>query len=607
MKEITSLEIFYLIKELQSLVGVLIDKIYHKDRELRIRLFVPRRGSAELVVLPFVMHLTKHGRDMKVPTHFAMLLRKYLKDEFITNISQHGFDRIIEIHTRNNILILELFHKGNYILTDKDYNIIMPMEIQRWKQRKIIPKEKYVFPENPDIREFDILKDSLKRSDKRIVVFMVENGFGKYAQEVIDISGIDKDKPCKELDEKEVLSLFDAIKMLLEKETKPQIVKKDGKNVDAVPFDMGMYQELEKEYAESFNQALDLFFSSVEKPPEKEKNRYDRIIQQQKTSIEKMMKRELEKRNQAELVYKYYIPIKKILDFVKLQKNKTEDELVEEIKKMPGSDIFEKIHRKKIVFKINGREIEIDITKSIEKNVGSFYEKAKLLKKKRERAKEHMKKMKQTLEKKKESIKIKEEQKPKKWYHKYRHFITPNNVLVVAGKDARTNETLIRKHVGDKDVVFHADIHGAPFTVVKGNFDEEDLKQAAIFAASYSKAWAIGLGSVDVYYVKKDQLQKVPGLPTGAFQIRGKRTYIKSVKLELAVGVVKNDVIVAPVGVVEKMTKHFVVIQPGETRAHELAKMIKKRLLTEFSKKQAKQLMQTIENKIPSRKGMIVD
>jgi len=54
------------------------------------------------------------------------------------------------------------------------------------------------------------------------------------------------------------------------------------------------------------------------------------------------------------------------------------------------------------------------------------------------------------------------------------------------------------------DLFFHADIDGAPVAVMKTggrNAGDQDLMEAAQFAASYSAAWKFGYGSVDVYCV----------------------------------------------------------------------------------------------------------
>ena len=59
-------------------------------------------------------------------------------------------------------------------------------------------------------------------------------------------------------------------------------------------------------------------------------------------------------------------------------------------------------------------------------------------------------------------IKLKE-QKTKEWFERYRWFVTSNGLLVIGGRDASSNSAIIRKHMTDQDLVFHAEIHGSPF------------------------------------------------------------------------------------------------------------------------------------------------
>ena len=74
-----------------------------------------------------------------------------------------------------------------------------------------------------------------------------------------------------------------------------------------------------------------------------------------------------------------------------------------------------------------------------------------------------------------------------------------------------TNEVLIKKHTQHEEAVFHADIVGAPFVVVKTDGkapSEECLREAGEFAAAFSRGWRENFGAVDVYWVKPSQLSK---------------------------------------------------------------------------------------------------
>ena len=55
----------------------------------------------------------------------------------------------------------------------------------------------------------------------------------------------------------------------------------------------------------------------------------------------------------------------------------------------------------------------------------------------------------------------------RKWYEKFRWFESSDGFLVIGGRDATSNEIVVKKHVEPNDVVFHADVQGAPFFVIK--------------------------------------------------------------------------------------------------------------------------------------------
>jgi predicted ribosome quality control (RQC) complex YloA/Tae2 family protein len=170
----------------------------------------------------------------------------------------------------------------------------------------------------------------------------------------------------------------------------------------------------------------------------------------------------------------------------------------------------------------------------------------------------------------------------KEWFEKFRWFKSSDGFLVIGGKDATTNEIVVKKHTEKGDVVFHAEIVGAPFCVVKAEGKKipgKTLEEAAQFAASYSKAWQQGLGTVDVFWVEPEQLSKEKGLPKGAFMVHGKHNYYRNVVLSIGFGMDKKGVLIhGPVEMVKRMTKRFVEVGPGRVKAGELAKKIKNKM-----------------------------
>ena len=53
------------------------------------------------------------------------------------------------------------------------------------------------------------------------------------------------------------------------------------------------------------------------------------------------------------------------------------------------------------------------------------------------------------------------------WFERFHWFVTSENVLVVAGRDAQQNELLVKRHLSKGDLYVHADLRGAASTIVK--------------------------------------------------------------------------------------------------------------------------------------------
>ena len=204
-------------------------------------------------------------------------------------------------------------------------------------------------------------------------------------------------------------------------------------------------------------------------------------------------------------------------------------------------------------------KIRLDWRKSAQENAASYFQLAKELAKKEEGAKKAIGETKKGMEaagkehelavSSKESPKMK---RKKEWFEKYRWFYTSGGKLVVAGRDAKQNDMLVGKTMTENDLFFHADIQGAPATILVGGktATEQEKKEAAQFAGSHSSAWKVGAAAVDVYAVGKQQLSKhAQGgfVGAGGFAIEGEREWFRATPLGLAVGIKDGIAVCLPV------------------------------------------------------------
>ena len=170
------------------------------------------------------------------------------------------------------------------------------------------------------------------------------------------------------------------------------------------------------------------------------------------------------------------------------------------------------------------------------------------------------------------------------WFEAYRWTISSEGHLILGGRDARTNDQLVKKHLKEGDRYAHADVHGAPSTVIKDGAKANDvtLREACEFALAYSKAWSAGLSSGSAYWVLPEQVSKQAEsgefLPRGAFVIRGKRNYFHDLPVRVAIGEAEVEghrkIMGGPVGAVTARSSRYVVLVPGKQDREAAAKKL---------------------------------
>lgn len=248
-------------------------------------------------------------------------------------------------------------------------------------------------------------------------------------------------------------------------------------------------------------------------------------------------------------------------------------------------------------------EVEIDSEKSLEQNASLYFERAKLAKKKLSGLRKAM----LNLEKKASQKEKKAMEKPlskkrkRQWFQVFHWFKTSDGFLVIGGRDARSNETVVKKHLDKQDIFLHADIQGGSACVIKTKgkkVSKESLQEAAQFAAVRSKAQQQQLSSVDVYAVESNQVSKSApsgeALGTGAFMIYGKRQWFRKTPLQFAIGLLKeNKGFLAMGGPPKAVKKHCIAsfeIMQGKQRKSDVAKELLKRFERKTGQKQPVQL-----------------
>lgn len=621
MREMSNLDVYFAARELKMLEGGRIDKIYREGKKVWMRIYLPEKGERDLVFFPGAIFLSEYKRYAeREPDSFCMLLRKHLLGKRILFVKQKGFERIVEIETRESILVFEIFSKGNVILCDKNYTIIMPMEVQLWRDREILPKKAYKYPPsplNPFSLSFEEFCEILK-GNKKIVSFLAANLYfsGFYAEEICARAGIDKNKKVSELSEEERKRIFEVIRKLRQ-EFSPVLYVKDSLPENFAPFEMlTLKDKFEERKFDTFCRVLDEYFthrereatrSESEERARSERERIRRIIERQKDVLKNLERMEEESRKKAEILFNHLDLVERIFSGLRNALAKGMGwEKIREVVELEDSEEARAIreireHEGKLILYLEGREIEVDFTLSPAENAQEYYERAKKYRRKIESVKERIEQMKKEAKKVEkgeegksagERIRKRGERERKHWYERFRWSFTSEGFLVVAGKDAAQNELLYSKYLEPSDVVLHADIAGAPLTVVKSQGREITplaVREAAEIAATYSRAWKMQLGSVDVYWVLPEQVSKSPPpgqyLPKGSFMIYGQKNYLRKTQVRICIGVTIDEekqearVYTGSVLGARKYCKYFVTVYPGSIPKIKAGREVKLKLL----------------------------
>ena len=368
--------------------------------------------------------------------------------------------------------------------------------------------------------------------------------------------------------------------------TTSTVVLKDGSVFDVAPVPMRIYASLETKAFPSFSEALQFFLSNRKVIEEKaignpEVQKLERQLSQQKESASKAKEEADRLTAAAESLYGAYGEVTALLAGLAAKGDKIDwGELKDFAKTMAPVESIDP-QKKTVKVKVDGRSVQLEFTRSLEENATLLYARAKEAREKQGRSEELAdatgKKIAE-LREKDARLALKERQTAKKskefWFEAYKWFVTSGGHLVLAGRDARTNDQLVKKHLTSQDRYAHADVHGAPSVVLKegASASEAELREACIFALSHSKAWNAGIREGSAYWVLPDQVSKTPEagefVPRGAFIIRGKRNYEHHIQLELALGEVQYEgarkIMCGPRAAIEGRSDRYVVMAPGE-------------------------------------------
>ena len=604
---LAGIELAYLIKEIgEKTQGCYVSNIYGINRNsLLFKMRHPDKPDTMLMISSIGLWTTSKKIDPIEPNKLLRRLRSDLLRSKIEKIEQVGTERIAYLTFSNFdnrfVLIIEFFGEGNILLCNYNKKILALMHSIDVRHRQLRVGLEYKPPPQDGIDIIDLEKKEFKEAllTSTSIGKIIGRSLGlpkKYVEEIIRLASIDRAKPSNEISEEEFEALFDVIKTTISSVingTHDPTIITDGEESDVFPIRFSDDNTKAREVS-SFNEGLDIIFT--EQILQKGKSLYSKEAEKR---ISELQNRLEEQKNAIRIVQEKSKNIADVANLLfSLQsegKSKLSDPKVIEVMKNQDAEL---IKEKGIsMVKINDAKVRIEPDAPLPSIASVLFDESKKQKGAINSIEKLIKKTEDQLEKTiakgeiaKGAVGFSDIRK-KSWYERYRWFFTSDGMLAVGGRDGSSNSALVRKHIENDDKIFHAEINGSPFFILKdrsGTLMPLSLEETAQATVCFSRAWQVSGHGLSSFWVKPDQIKKAAptgqSMGKGSFMIYGTRNFIKVASLKLAVGILKEDenflLVSGPVEPIKKNCLCYVIIEPGGSPISDVAKKIR----AEFNK-----------------------
>lgn len=647
-----------------------------------IRLNPKGSPSSDLVIVSGRrLYLSQRDRPMpSQPSQFAMVLRKHMNNSRLIEVKQLGFDRIISMtfeHGSGKLkLIIELFRDGNVLLLDGDGVIIQPLTHAKYASRSLkrgvqyVPPPAAVDPREMNRKKLDKLLD--ESDDDLIRTLAARGNLGRiYGSAICASASLEENLKAKDLNDEQRDVLDTAIigllkelanndssrmwfenKEILEKWNKTNDLNErdelSGEIKEISPIDLKYLDSELSVEIDTLCSGYDAAFGShdasafIRREEEKlieigqdegeKKAKLERRADQQRNAIGRFLSQAAINQELGKAMQENWPHLETIMSqFNEAISKFTWQEVSEKVREIQWIDRLDPKKGTFVAFLPDeqgepGASVTLYANKTVHQNAQRYFQDARTLKEKSKGARKALEntenaKSKQEKRRKKDVAagRVRGIQRSKKfWFEKYRWAILDNGHIIVGGRDARGNDTIVRKHLNSNDLYIHADLHGAPSCSLKlkdgfkimGDISESQngiksmqiaqnlgdgvddareldgniIAQAAQIAVCWSRAWGSGGAAATAFHVRPSQVSKQTesgeSLGRGSFVVRGKRTWHRDMNLEIGMGIgVINGVPLPVCGTVETISKAFekwIKIIPGREKKESIANKIAK-------------------------------
>lgn len=554
---VTSLDVLAVARELRGVVGAHVDKAFDRpDGGWCLVLRSAAEGRQELILVPgryaaLVAGPLEHAEELGP---VARDLRRLLSGSRLAEVPEPAGERSLELVLRRGDvdeplrLLVEFFGTGN-LLVVRGSRLVVVARPRTWAHRSVrVGAEYKPAPSRGDpFRASDAeLEAALaaSRTDRASTLAARLSLGGPVAEELLARAGLAGDVPAPTDAGATARRLRGAMdELLAEIGDRPRghLYLRDGALLTVEPYPSTRWQReagVLGTTTPTFSEGADRFFSAVAAPaprPSAEgeaRAELERQLERQRAAVTALREEAERRTRQGHAVFAHYAEAADAVERA-ARTGSAPDGVVEAT--------------------LGGESVPLRTDAPLQASAQALYEEAKRAQAKLAGAEGAVAETEARLEAlavapppEPAGTPVARSRKGPPWFERYRWFVSSEGILVIGGRDAATNDLIVRRYLKAQDRYVHADIHGAPSVIVKHPAEAErpigeaTLREAAQWGVAFSKAWRAGLASASAFWVTADQVSKAGAsgefVARGAWVIHGTKTVLKDLPTELGIG-----------------------------------------------------------------------
>jgi len=590
----TSLDTLALAREIRSLARARVDKVFDAPGGgWSVALRSSGEGRRELLLVPGKYGAllpaggSEHSEEL---SPFARELRRLLVGATVRDAAEPGGERYLEVLFGRSddpdplLLALEMFGAGNLIVA-RGGKIVAAAQSRRWAHRQVRVGVDYSRPPvrlDPWRVDLAALESELARSRNDLASTLAARlSFGgPVAEELVVRAGLDGAAAAATVSTVAAERLHAAIAELLrEVGDRPSgfVYLRDSSVVDATPYPSQRWSAtagVAETARSTFSEAAHEYFRSlVVVPPtaaeaeaERRRRGLEHLREQQLAAIAALTEGVRDLQTSAEAIFAHYSAAEAALAAARAA----------------GGD------EPTVAVVLGDRPVSLRVDRTPREAAQELYTEAKRLQTKLAGARAALAETeaKAALPAQRSSAAVPgitgdgDAHRKPHWFERFRWFLSSEGAVVIAGRDASSNDLIVRRNMKDGDHYVHADLHGAASVIVKhpspgdAPVTEVTLREAGQWAVAFSKAWRAGLASASAFWVTPEQVSKAGAsgefVARGSWAIHGTKHVMRDLPTEIALGTVdyRRETLwtAAPPSAVAARGTVRVVLVPGPER-----------------------------------------